>query len=96
MEWVIKIENKPTNRILVKFNPELNLLEFYGQKKIKLSWETFSSKTINIETNLEEIKDTLFKVYEVMKNKIIYYDDISDSFSLIKTIEIVDEKKEQN
>lgn len=42
MEWIIKIENEPKQRILVKFDPQNELLIFIGQlKPYNKSWVDF-------------------------------------------------------
>jgi hypothetical protein len=42
MRWIIKIENKPELRIVVSFNPILEILIFTGQYKYKSEWHDFS------------------------------------------------------
>ena len=42
MKWIVKIENKPELRIVVTFNPMLEILLFTGQYKYKSEWHDFS------------------------------------------------------
>lgn len=90
MKWIIKIEGKENQRILVLFKAINRKLEFWGQCKIKNSWENFSFESTKLQTTLEIIQEKLLSVAEQLNLRIIEYNDLAKSFALIKTIEIVD------
>jgi hypothetical protein len=91
MEWSIRIENKPDQRILVVFEPQYERIIFIGQRKIRLNWITFSEESHPMEIDFEAIQDLLLKVYKTMNKRIEIHDDLINSFGLIKIIEINEE-----
>ena len=91
MEWNIKIENKPDQRILVVFEPKYERIDFIGQRRVKMTWITFSEETHPMNIDLETIQDLLLKVYKKMNERIEVHDDLINSFGLIKLIEIKEE-----
>jgi len=93
MKWIVNIENKPNQRILVLFNALDEKLEYYGQYKIKNQWVDFSVDKSGIFTTLEIIQEKLLLIVEKMDLRVKKYDDLQKSFAFIKTIEIVDESK---
>jgi hypothetical protein len=91
MEWIVKIENKPNQRILVKFEPKFERIVFVGQYKVK-TWIDFSEDYIDeMNFDLETIQKLLLKVYEKMNERIAIHEDLTQSFGIIKTIEIKEE-----
>lgn len=93
MRWIVNIENKPNQRILVLFNALDEKLEFYGQYKIKNQWVDFSIDNSSIFTTLEIIQEKLLLIVDKMDLRVKKYEDLQKSFAFIKTIEIVDESK---
>ncbi|MFW6246620.1 MAG: hypothetical protein ACOC22_00390 [bacterium] len=91
MKWIVNIENKPQQRILVLFNILDEKLEFYGQYKIKTNWVNFSVDDTSISTTLEIIQEKLLSVTKKMDFRIKKYDDLNKSFTHIKKIEILDD-----
>lgn len=91
MQWIVKIENKSNQRIMVKFDPMKELLYFIGQYKIKINWIDFSQEEYSMNITLEVIQDILFKVYEKMNERLKVHEDLNKSFEIIKVIEIKEE-----
>jgi hypothetical protein len=94
MEWKVKIEGKENQRIVVKFNPEVEHLYFYGQyKPHNQNWVVFSENKCDInDVDVKMIKEKLLSTYEVMKKRLDKYNEIAEGFTLIKVIEIQEEK----
>jgi hypothetical protein len=99
MEWIIKIEGKPKQRILVKFDPQKEMIYFIGQYKPDFKtiatvesksvvWFDFATEEYPMNITLELIQDMLLKVYEKMNERLTIYEDLSKSFEIIKLIEI--------
>jgi len=92
MEWKIEIENKPNQRILVKFDPLNELINFIGQyKPHNKEWVDFSKEEYSMNIDLKTMQDLLFNVYKTMNNRLKAYTNISEGFTLIKKIEINEE-----
>ncbi len=88
MEWIISIENKPKERIVVIFDPLRKELLFNGQHRFKNEWYNFVIVKHDINVNTEEIQNTLLETYEKLKALLESYADITEIFKEIKTIEI--------
>jgi len=102
MEWQVKIEGKPKQRILVSFDPQGELIIFRGQYKTSVKdwttndgkrseWIDFSNEKYSMNINLETIQELLLKVYNVMNERIVIHEDLTKSFEIIKTVEIKEE-----
>lgn len=102
MEWIVKIEGEPKKRILVSFDPQGELIIFRGQYKVSTSdyvvgnphniyWVDFSTETYQMGIDLERIQEMLLKVYEKMNERIAVHEDLTKSFGVIKTIEVVNQ-----
>jgi len=109
MEWIVKIEKKPNQRIIVRFDPLNDQLVFIGQyKPHNKEWIDFSERNqrlfvenpsehiINdiILIDAEKIQDILLHVYDEMKRRLDAYENIAEGFTLIKLIEIKEESTE--
>lgn len=99
MEWIIKLTDKPKERILVRFNPLCDELIFIGQHKPhNKPWVDFSMKINKIwgdnETiiTLDDIQEMLYDTYSEMKTRLDGYEEIAEGFSVIKEIEIKEEE----
>ena len=97
MEWIVKIENKPEQRILVKFDPENESIIFIGQFRPKMKnnasvksyeWIEFSKIIYSMDIDLDKIQKALFISYEMMNKRIIAFENINEGFNVIKLIEI--------
>ena len=89
MEWIIKIENKPDQRIKINFDPKNELIIFHGQyKPHNKEWVDFSEESYSIDIDLETIQKLLVDTYDAMKQRLDVYKDLSDSFGVLKIIEI--------
>jgi hypothetical protein len=89
MEWKITIENKPNQRIMVRFSPKEELVHFIGQyKPHNKEWVDFSEMVHPMKMNLEIIQDLLSKVYDKMKERLAEYNNIAEGFTIIKEIGI--------
>lgn len=91
MKWIVKIDEKKDQRIVVKFAPQSDELVFIGQYRAvgnNLEWFDFSEEKCSINIDLETIQNMLLSTYEKMKTRIDAYNNIAEGFSVIKTIEI--------
>jgi hypothetical protein len=100
MEWIIKLEGKKNQRILIRFEPQLEQVFFYGQYKPNMKdivnidrdkrtpWVDFSSDSYSMNITLELINEMIVKVYDKMKERLEIYQDLSKSFIAIDTVEI--------
>ncbi len=91
MKWIVKIEGKKDQRIVVKFEPKSDELVFIGQYRAipnNLQWVEFSEERCSINVDLEMIQNKLLSTYETMKTRIEAYNNIAEGFTVIKTIEI--------
>jgi hypothetical protein len=89
MRWIIKIENEPELRIVVTFNPILEILVFTGQYKFKTAeWHDFSTDTHSMNIDLEKIKELLFSTYEKLSTRIEVHKNLEEGFKYINLIEI--------
>ena len=103
MEWIIKLEGKKNQRILIRFEPQLEQVFFYGQYKPNMKdlvhidrnkstpWVDFSSDSYSMNITLELINEMIVKVYDKMKERLEIYQDLSKSFIAIDTVEIQEE-----
>lgn len=91
MKWIVKIDGKKDQRIVILFEPQSDELIFTGQYRAvnsSLEWFNFSEKRCSINIDLEIIQNMLLDTYEMMKIRIEAYNNIAEGFSIIKTIEI--------
>lgn len=99
MEWQVKIEGNPKQRILVNFDPQEEQIIFKGQYRTSVKdwtinggshneWVDFSTEIYSMNIDLETIQELLLKVYNVMNERIVIHEDLTKSFGIIKTIEI--------
>jgi hypothetical protein len=93
MEWQIRIEGQPKQRILVVFDPEKEQINFNGQYSIKNKWVNFSNEVYGMDIDLETIQLMIGNVYDKMKKRLDVYEDLNKSFNVIKMVEIQDEIK---
>jgi hypothetical protein len=102
MKWDVKIENKPNQKIVVKFDPMSEKLIFAGQyKPHNREWVNFTETEEQlwqyeegqekIFITFERIQELLLKTYEILKERVTAYEDIAEGMSAIKVIEIVEE-----
>lgn len=91
MEWIVKLENKPEQRIKVVFEPKKELILFIGQyKPHNHQWVDFCEESYSINIDLEMIQTLLGKTYDIMKKRLEAYNNIAEGFTIIKNIEIED------
>ena len=92
MEWQVRIEGHPKQRILVSFDPQGEMILFQGQYSIKNHWIDFSVETHPMEIDLETIQSLIGKVYDTMNKRLEVYEDLNKSFGIIKEIKIEGEE----
>jgi len=92
MYWIVKIENKPNQRIMIKFDPIKEMLYFIGQYRIRVMWIDFSQEEYSMNITLEVIQELLFKVCEKMNERVRVHDDLNKSFNAIGVIEMPKEE----
>ena len=89
MEWKVAIEDKPNQRILVRFDPLAETIHFYGQYKWhNREWVNFSEESYPMDIDLDVLQEMMGKVYNKMKERITAYDNIAGGFTVIKEIKI--------
>ena len=93
MYWIVKIENKPNQRIMIKFDPIKEMLYFIGQYRIRVMWIDFSQEEYSMNITLEVIQELLFKVCEKMNERVRVHDDLNKSFNAIGVIEMPKENE---
>ena len=93
MYWIVKIENKPNQRIMIKFDPMKEMLYFIGQYRIKVMWIDFSQEEYSMNITLDVIQELLFKVCEKMNERLRVHDDLNKSFNAIGIIEMPKEEE---
>lgn len=94
MEWIIKIEGKPNQRISVYFDSNVNgNLVFFGEYKPKnKEWVTFVKKIPSTPINeLNDLNTILEDVSIEMSNLVKKYEKYSEIFSLVKEIKILED-----
>ena len=92
MEWQVRIEGHPKQRVLVTFDPQGEMIIFHGQYSIKNHWVDFSTETHPMEIDLETIQSLIGKVYDIMNKRLEVYEDLDKSFGVIKEIKIEGEE----
>lgn len=90
MEWQVKIEGQPKQRILVTFDPQGETIIFKGQYSIKNNWVDFSRETYPMDATMIVIETKLVSVYKKMVERVKVYEDLDKRFTLIKNVEIKD------
>jgi len=92
MEWKVEIEGVANQRILVRFDPQAEMVYFMGQYKPKnREWVIFSQEEYSMNIDLETIQDILGKVVKKMRERLAAYNNIAEGFTLLKTIEVREE-----
>lgn len=77
---------------MVKFDPQNELILFVGQiKRNNNEWIDFCELSHDMIINLDEIKEILEKTCNILKKRYDAYIELSDGFSLLKNIEIIEE-----
>ncbi len=95
MEWVVKIEGKPKERLLAKYKPIDGIIEIFGQHKVRNEWTDFSRTECAIsDINLESLKKALGDALMKLKKEIENHIDLEKTFKAIGSIAIVVDKKE--
>ena len=92
MEWQVKIEGHPKQRILISFDPQGEMISFCGQYSIRNHWIDFSMETHSMEIDLEIIQSLIEKVYDTMNKRVKVYEDLDKSFDVIKEVKIQGEE----
>ncbi|MFA5366539.1 MAG: hypothetical protein WC333_01255 [Dehalococcoidia bacterium] len=115
MNWKLKIEKKPNQRIVVKFEPLTEELLFTGEYKPhnrewvifyqiwRSCWNTISPPNLpdatiinadgQVERKLitaEEIGEEILKTYNELQKKVDLYENLTEGFSAMKTIDEVE------
>ncbi len=94
MEWEIKIEDKPKERLLAKYRPIYGIVEIFGQYKIKNQWIDFSWVECSIEDiNLENLQKALADALTDLKKRIESYEDLEKTFKAIGSITIAESEE---
>jgi hypothetical protein len=95
MKWIVKIENQPNQRISVEFDPLNDSIIINGQYKMhNVVWFNFSSESHSIDIDLDGLRELLAKVVKLMEKRIQAYEDINESFNVIKEVGMPEEEEE--
>lgn len=89
MEWEIKVEDKPKERLLIKYRPIYGVIEIIGQYRIRNQWTDFSISDCTIaDINLESLQEALADTLNDLKTQIEKYEDLEKTFKAIGSITI--------
>ena len=91
MRWIVKIEKRNNERILLKINPMNESIVFFGQYKINNMWVNFTYDNCDMYCDLDVIQNKLLNICNVLSKRVDKYNDLEKSFPFIKTIEILNE-----
>jgi len=93
MEWIVTIEGKPNQRIVVRFDPMNEMIHFVGQyKPHNKKWVDFSEEIHAMDIDLETLQDMMGKAYRKMRDRVMAYDNVAGGFILIKEVKIQSEE----
>lgn len=92
MNWIIKIENEPKQRIKVTFLPLAEIVTITGEFKSKNDWVVFSSRNHNMKIDLEQLQIEMSRVVEEMRKRINEYENLNKGFSVIKEVAFDEEE----
>ena len=92
MRWIVKIEGKEDQRILVKFDPMKEEVVFIGQFKPRnREWVDFCEERYTMEIDLEAIQNQLSKVVKIMRERLAAYNNLAEGFTILKLIAVEEE-----
>ncbi len=95
MEWEIKVENKPKERLLAKYRPIYGVVEIFGQYRIKNQWTDFSlAECAIVDISLENLQKALADALKELEIQVAKYEDFEKTFKAIGSISI--EEPEEN
>lgn len=99
MEWIIKIEKNPEiederdQRIRVLFNPQLEIIQFFGEVKIKNNqWYVFSQDTHALKIDLDQLQQVMEGIVILMRKRLVEYENLAQGFTVLKEIAIKEPK----
>ena len=88
MEWIVKIEGQPLQRLLVRFMPITEKLEIVGQYKINVTWNTLYVDSGSMDISLNELQEIFFVVAKELQLRIKKHEELELVFQQIKLIEV--------
>jgi hypothetical protein len=110
MEWTIKIENKPNQRIRIKFDPLKRRLIFNGEyKPHNKEWVVFTKikhplwvveslglpdEEKEVLITADKIQELIGRIYEELKKIVERYEEVAEGLNAVKVIEVVEEPNE--
>jgi hypothetical protein len=93
MEWIVKIEETPDSeeekqqRIRIVFNPILEIINLFGEVKLKNNkWVIFSEDAHSIEIELEKLQEKMEAVVVTMRRRLIAYENLDKGFTVLKWV----------
>jgi len=93
MEWIVKIEEEKNQRIRVKFYPQFETIQFFGEIKIKpTEWAVFCREKHDMKITLEQIQEIMERVIVLMRKRLLEYENINKGFSVLKWIAFEEEE----
>lgn len=93
MEWIVTIENEPKQRIRINFNSIGESILVQGEYKTKGKWEVFSFISHDMTVNLEQLQLIMSDVVDIMRRRIIEYENLNKGFSVLKTVAYNEEEE---
>ena len=98
MEWIVKIDDRKKQRVLIKYEPQNSKIYFVGQHRVNNVWIDFSNNIIEFSHNLKNsdnfmldidtVSKTIKNVTDQLKTSVEIYDKINNTFSQIKNIDV--------
>jgi len=89
MKWIVNIEGKVDQRIMVVFDPMKEEVVFLGQfKPHNQPWVIFCEERYTMEIDLEAIQNQLSKVVRVMRERLKAYNNLAEGFTVLKLIAV--------
>ena len=95
MEWIVRIEgeDEKRERIRIVFSPHIELIQFFGEAKVKNNqWSVFSQDTHELKIDLEQLKQVMEGVVIVMRRRLVEYDNLDKGFSVLKWIALEEDE----
>ena len=88
--WTVKTEGDKNQIIEIEFEPLNESIKFIGKCRFvgTNDWIVYCEEKINMNSDLEKIKSTLFNVHSIMNERLKSHLKINTIFDSLKIIEI--------
>jgi hypothetical protein len=102
MEWIVKIEKTPDveneieQRIRIVFNPTFELIDLYGEAKVKNNrWFIFSEANHEMTITLEQLQEKMSIVVKDMRKRLVEYENLNKGFTVLKWVAFEEENVDE-